>query len=118
MPREGGGGGRGRQHLPPRYRLLLLLREGFFVKGSEMAKALGISKTAVWKHISSLRREGYPIEARKKVGYRLVGSPGKLLPFEVAWGLKTKRIARSVELVHHRDLVDSTQNWAKFEAER
>jgi len=42
----------------------------------------------------------------------------KLLPFEVACGIGTKRIARSVDLVHHRGLVGSTQEWARLEAER
>lgn len=116
-------GGRGKEDfllLPPKYRLLSLLKEkvGLFVKGTEVAEALGISKAAVWKHVVSLRKEGYKVEASKREGYRLVSVPKKLLPFEVAWGLDTKRIARLVDLVHHKDLVGSTQEWAKFEAEK
>ena len=106
--------------LPPRYRLLLLLkeREGEFVKGGEAARALGVSKTAIWKQARALRREGYPVEAVKGRGYRLSGRPKALLPFEVAWQLGTRWVAREVGLVHHRELVGSTQDWARLEAER
>ena len=50
-----------------------------FVSGEELSKKLGISRTAVWKHINILREEGYDIESVNKKGYRLISSPKDLL---------------------------------------
>ena len=55
-------------------RILERLREagaGEFVSGQELCEALGVSRTAVWKAVSRLREEGYPIEAVQNRGYRL-----------------------------------------------
>ena len=44
-------------------KLVLLLRENTdrYLSGEAIAKELGISRTAVWKAINSLRREGFEI---------------------------------------------------------
>ena len=55
-------------------RILERLREagaGEYVSGQELCEALGVSRTAVWKAVSRLREEGYPIEAVQNRGYRL-----------------------------------------------
>ena len=44
---------------------------GRFVSGPELADALGVSRTAVWKAIQSLDAEGHTITAVKNKGYRL-----------------------------------------------
>lgn len=48
------------------------------VSGQELAKELGISRTAVWKAIQGLQREGYRIAAGQNRGYRLEGMPDSL----------------------------------------
>ena len=53
------------------------------VSGEEIAHALGISRAAVWKHISRLRAFGYVIDAVPHLGYRLVSVPDKMLPDEI-----------------------------------
>jgi len=60
-----------------RERLLEMLagREGEFISGEEASRRLGISRTAVWKHIRKLEEEGYTIEACRNRGYRLAGAP-------------------------------------------
>ena len=60
-----------------RERVYQLLREqaGTFVSGQELSGLLGISRAAVWKAIDSLRRDGYTIEARTGLGYRLTAAP-------------------------------------------
>ena len=35
-----------------------------FMSGEQLSKKLGISRTAVWKHINALREEGYNIEEK------------------------------------------------------
>lgn len=43
------------------------------LSGEELASALSVSRSAVWKAISRLRSEGYAIEAGPNRGYRLTG---------------------------------------------
>lgn len=50
---------------------LLENRRGQAVSGEELAKAIGVSRNAVWKAIEELRREGSTILARPKRGYFL-----------------------------------------------
>ena len=56
----------------------LLEKNGAFVSGEELAAALGISRTAVWKQIAALRAEGCRIEAVPRRGYRLTELPDGL----------------------------------------
>ena len=41
--------------------------KGKIVSGAEMAKALNISRTSIWKVINSLRNDGYNIKAVTKI---------------------------------------------------
>lgn len=58
-------------------RILKLLtgKKGKFVSGENLSEKLGITRTAVWKHIQRLREEGYGIQSVSKRGYRLDTSP-------------------------------------------
>jgi BirA family biotin operon repressor/biotin-[acetyl-CoA-carboxylase] ligase len=57
---------------------ILTERQGVFVSGEEIAGRLGISRAAVWKRVTSLRREGYAIEGARGAGYRMTGAPDRL----------------------------------------
>jgi BirA family biotin operon repressor/biotin-[acetyl-CoA-carboxylase] ligase len=46
-----------------------------FISGAELARRLGISRNAVWKHVEVLRGEGWDVETRHARGYRIVGRP-------------------------------------------
>jgi BirA family transcriptional regulator, biotin operon repressor / biotin---[acetyl-CoA-carboxylase] ligase len=73
-------------------RILQLLRDGGgFASGEALSRLLGISRTAVWKHIKGLRVQGYRIEAVPAKGYRLQGSPDLLTPLDLS-GLDTRRV--------------------------
>ena len=62
-----------------KYEILRILRESdASVSGQELSERIGISRTAVWKHIRSLEEEGYGIEAVNRKGYRLVGVPDSI----------------------------------------
>ena len=65
----------------------LLRQSGDYISGEGLSRSLGISRTAVWKHISSLRGAGYLIEAVPSQGYRLTGSPDLLIDREISSGL-------------------------------
>lgn len=90
--------------------LAILRRQEGFVSGQMLCERLGVSRTAVWKWINILKKEGYEIESVTRKGYRLLHSPDVLtedmirqsLPEEV-WPGK----------VHCFSSVDSTNEAAK-----
>jgi len=49
-----------------------LVRSGDFVSGEEISRLTGISRAAVWKHMETLKKEGYDIESVTKKGYKLI----------------------------------------------
>lgn len=82
----------------PRETILTLLNqaEDGFVSGARISRELGISRTAVWKHIHSLRRAGYYIEAIRSRGYQLVQAPDTLVPEAISAGLGCRVIGAKV----------------------
>ncbi len=82
---------------------------GGFVSGQKISEELGCSRTAIWKHIEDLRKEGYELEAVRKLGYRIVQKPDKISGNEIQLGLKTKTLGRHV---HFEESVTSTQKIA------
>jgi BirA family biotin operon repressor/biotin-[acetyl-CoA-carboxylase] ligase len=78
-------------------KILELFRSGEgFVSGEALSRLLGLSRTAVWKHVKGLRANGYLIEAVPAKGYRLLASPKLLTPLDIGAGLVTRRIGASV----------------------
>lgn len=87
----------------------LLDREDF-VSGEELAAQLGVSRSAVWKQIQTLRQLGYKIAAHPRRGYHLTARPDKLYPWEVATDLGTQLIGKTIE---YYDELPSTNRRAK-----
>ena len=54
---------------------------GDYISGEILSEQLGISRVSIWKHVRSLKEDGYVIEASAR-GYRLVSSPDLMLPYE------------------------------------
>ncbi len=79
-------------------RLLMMSKTGF-VSGEELAKKLNFSRTAVWKHIKTLKQKGYSIEAIPSKGYRLTSVPDVILLDDVRQGLTTGVIGRKLHLL-------------------
>ncbi len=74
-----------------------------------MSRKLGISRTAIWKHIQTLKGEGYKIVSQKRLGYSLISVPDLLLPYEIERGLKTKILGKRI--YHFRE-IGSTNDFA------
>lgn len=55
-------------------RVFAKLCDGNFHSGEELARALGITRSAVWKAVNSLRELGTPMEAVRNRGYRLLAA--------------------------------------------
>ena len=79
-----------------------------------MAKAAGVSRTAVFKHIHALRGMGYQIEASRARGYLLVPRPDGLLPLEIRMRTKSTLFTHDVVTI---DSLASTQDWLRIKAQ-
>ena len=80
-----------------------------YLSGEKLCGQLGVSRTAVWKHIKQLREHGYTIDSAPNRGYHLDGAPNAPLPFEVNPLLTTKRVGRTF---HYLAETDSTNRVA------
>ncbi|MEH7245725.1 biotin--[acetyl-CoA-carboxylase] ligase [Neobacillus niacini] len=80
-----------------------------FLSGQHIAEVIGCSRTAVWKHIEELRKEGFELEAVRRKGYRIVKTPEMITADELRLGLTTGFIGKNL---HYEETVDSTQKIA------
>lgn len=81
-----------------------------YISGEKLAQQLGCSRTAIWKHIEELKKDGFQVEAVRKKGYLLKEPSHKLSADEIYLGLQTKKIGRTI---HFHETVSSTQQIAK-----
>lgn len=85
-----------------------------YVSGQQLCELLGVSRTAVWKNINSLKKQGYVIEGVNNKGYRLVNSPDVITKDKIYEHLRTDIFARDIT---YYDETDSTNTRAKLAAE-
>jgi BirA family biotin operon repressor/biotin-[acetyl-CoA-carboxylase] ligase len=86
-----------------------LEHENEYVSGEQLSVLLQCSRTAVWKHIENLRRQGYLFSAVPRKGYKLLSKPEALSAAKLMKGMETKTFGRVLRIY---DEVDSTQNVA------
>ncbi|SEH80932.1 BirA family transcriptional regulator, biotin operon repressor / biotin-[acetyl-CoA-carboxylase] ligase [Halobacillus karajensis] len=84
----------------------LLNKNKGHISGQELSNQLGISRTAVWKHMNELKKDGYEIEAVQRKGYKILSYPDKISENTLRWGLDTKWMGNEL---YHYDQVESTQ---------
>lgn len=90
--------------------LLDLLSDGRFHSGTQLSKALSVTRAAIWKKIGVLKRSGIDIYAVKGKGYRLSHALELLQQEEI-------RSALPVSIQHHLHALtvlhetDSTNTW-------
>ncbi len=80
------------------------------LSGGELGRRIGISRTAVWKNVQALQKEGYKIEVRKGRGYKLNALTSTPVAREIKRGLSTKILGRTS---FYYEEVESTNNIAK-----
>ena len=98
-------------------RLLSLLRlQKGYLSGKIISKETGISTSGVSKRIMILRKYGYNIESRHRMGYRLAGETNLPLPWELTKVLGTLFVGK--DKIIYRLTTDSTQNLAILLAEK
>lgn len=84
-----------------------LKRTNEHISGQELGSILSVSRTAVWKAISSLKKEGYDIEAVNNKGYKLLEVKDILNEAELR-----DRLGKNIHIKYSRE-IDSTNSWAK-----
>ena len=93
--------------------VLRLLQEssGTYLSGESISERLGITRAAVWKAVNALRKDGYEIDSRKSMGYRLLDAPDRLTETEIRSHLgQTKLVGRKLVCFER---IDSTNAYLK-----
>lgn len=96
--------------------ILALLRErGDYVSGQELCGRFNVSRTAVWKAVGQLKKEGFSIEAVQNRGYRLVQEEEVFGQHELESRMDTRWAGHPVT---YYEVLDSTNLRAKLDAEK
>lgn len=95
--------------------ITLLRQRGDFVSGQELCERFGVSRTAVWKAMEQLKKDGYVIEAVKNRGYLLREDASRVFGCtEIKSRMRTKWAGRTL---YYYAATDSTNIQAKRLAE-
>lgn len=92
----------------------ILEKSDTYVSGQELCEKFGVSRTAVWKAIKQLEKEGYLIEAVNNKGYRLLQNDEMMSGTEIARYMETKLIGQNLAFFQE---IDSTNLVIKKMAE-
>lgn len=84
----------------------LLEAKGEPVSGQDIADSFGLSRTAIWKYVKELEKEGYEIGTVRKKGYFLKEQPDKVNAENVQQYLESKRFGQTI---HYHESCPSTQ---------
>lgn len=96
--------------------ILKLLKESDgYLSGQQLCERFQVSRTAVWKVMDQLKKEGYEIEAVPRKGYRLVESPDVLSAAELESLRHTQWAGKKVVFFKE---TDSTNMQAKSGGEK
>ena len=78
-----------------------------YISGQDLANSLGISRNSVWKAIKRLQEDGYSIDSKSSIGYRLIDAVDTLSAAVI-----TDLVNKPCK-VQVLDVVDSTNTYAK-----
>ena len=92
--------------------LKILLSNKEHVSGQAISDNLGVSRTAVWKAISSLKKDGYNIESVNNRGYLLLEKTDILNQVEIEQNIHSYKLLEPPVIIY-MDEVDSTNTYAK-----
>jgi len=70
--------------------LIAILKEnqGMWVSGERISQRLSVSRSAVWKHMTRLKKEGFQVLTAPRKGYLLTALPDFLLAREISRDLE------------------------------
>jgi BirA family biotin operon repressor/biotin-[acetyl-CoA-carboxylase] ligase len=90
---------------------LLKQHQGQWLSGQFLAERLAMTRSAIWKKIEILRKEGYKINSSPRKGYLLADIPDRMLIREIRDGLNTSIFGQRD--IHCLEKTDSTNRRAK-----
>lgn len=95
-----------------KYDVLDLLKQNSnqYLSGEQISKTLNLSRTAIWKAIQTLRKEGYQIDAVTNKGYQLIEQKEIFSAYELKRRLKTSWLGNTMVFLKE---VSSTNDYAK-----
>lgn len=96
--------------------ILALLADGQFHSGTELAEALNISRSAVWKQLNNLADLGLQHSAVSGKGYRLE-RPLELLDRAKIWANVDERVRESISAFEIFDRIPSTNTYLVVRAQ-
>ena len=79
-----------------RIKSLFRSQPGEYISGEKISDLLHISRAAVWKQVKVLREEGFEIEAKHSLGYRLLAIPNLLVAPDIEAELDCRVIGQRV----------------------
>jgi len=88
---------------------MLSQHEDTYISGQMLSDELDISRSAIWKHMNELKKDGYEIEGKANRGYRIISYPNKLSENTISWGLETEWLGKKIV---HKTSVPTTQRIA------
>lgn len=93
-------------------RILKALKENKdgYISGARLAENLEVSRTAVWKHINQLKKEGYNIVSVSSKGYRLLEDTNLITREEIFLDIKDLEF---LDEVYYFDTIASTNTYIK-----
>lgn len=91
--------------------LKILKNSNKFVSGEELSNSLGISRTAIWKHITNLKKQGYNIESKKSKGYILKNIEYSVNKEEL--NIIVHKLGKLFQRAEYFETIDSTNKYAK-----
>ena len=92
---------------------MFVLNRDTFLSGEDAAQKLGVSRTAVWKAVEALRKEGFEIEGSTNRGYRLRCPCEILHPALIESALEPFALSVCGGKIEVFDSIDSTNTEAK-----
>jgi len=81
-----------------------------YISGEELCRKMGISRTAVWKYINAIRKDGYKILSSPRRGYSLDSKVEPFNGYEVSSRCNTKKIGKKIIFL---DCIHSTNAYLK-----
>jgi len=81
-----------------------------YISGQAISREFNVSRTAVWKHISQLKAEGYNIESISNRGYRLIDQTCEINQYELNQLIKKMPYLEDALFF---ETIDSTNDYAK-----
>ena len=97
--------------------LKILLSNNIHVSGQDISESLGVSRTAVWKAISALKKDGYNIESINNKGYLLLSKSNIINQVEIEQNINSYKLSNAPQIIY-LDEVDSTNNYARLMADK